>query len=120
MNEPHPRDIDISTLTLAEVEALIAATEEDLAAMQAKIDQVKANRVQTGEFADAGWYARINAARRFAGQRHQALLRRAAVLRREERQARAGSFEQAFVAAAKEQLPADTFAAIVAAARSPT
>jgi hypothetical protein len=117
MTEQHPREIDITALTLAEVEAMIATTEEDLAAMQAKIDSVKAKRVQTGEFADADWYARINAAKRFSGQRHQALLRRAAELRKAARKAGAATFEQAFIAAAREQLSPDAFAAIVAAAR---
>lgn len=118
MTEQRPQDVDLTTLTLPELEALIATTEESLAAMRAKIDQVKAKRIDTGEFAPAGWFARVNAALRFAGQRHQQMLRRAAELRKAERKAGARSFEQAFITAAREHLSADIFATISAAARA--
>lgn len=100
--------------TLEETEAVIARVEEDLAIMDGKMDNAKAIRLATGQYADPAWWARIKSRRRFEGQWHQRLLRHAAQLRRGNRTSR---IESAFMDAARRLLEPDTFARLLDEAR---
>lgn len=106
--------------TLAEAQERLAEVEEAIAAIRAKIDRAKADKITTGEYADPDWFARVNAALRFKGMEHQRLQRIAGRLAREERQARAQSFERAFVDHARKVLAADAFETIATLARAHT
>ena len=104
--------------TLAEAHDRLAEVEEDIAAIRAKIDRAKADKIITGQYSDPDWYARVNAALRFKGMEHQRLQRIAGRLAREERVAGARRFEQAFINKARDVLAADVFQSIADQARA--
>lgn len=117
MND-HPEHDRPEPTTLAEAYQRLAEVEEDIAAIRAKIDRAKADKIITGQYSDPDWFARVNAALRFKGMEHQRLQRIAGRLARQERAASARRFEQAFVDQARKVLKPDTFAAIIDRARA--
>lgn len=73
--------------TLEELETQIAQVESDLAMLRGKIESAIGKKNATGEYADPQWFARIRSKLRNTGALHQNLLRKAAAIRREQRQA---------------------------------
>lgn len=110
--------LDLTGLTLAELQQRRDQIENDLASVKAKLDQVRAQRVLTGNYADPDWYRRATTRQRFLGVEHQAVTRRIAELKREARAAVQAKVEAAFLAAAKRLLAADQFDAILAEAQA--
>lgn len=108
----HPDHPYTDPTTLEEAHARLAQVEEAIAAIRTKLDAARAEKIKTGVYADAQWFARAKAALRFKGMEHQRLQRACARLARERRTAQARSFEQAFVDAARKLLPADLFQSI--------
>jgi chromosome segregation ATPase len=107
-------------MTLEQMEARRDELEEQIAALKAKLEQVRARRHTTGEWADPDWYRRATTRLRFTGVEHQRLNRQIAEAKREQRRARATTTDQAFVAVAREMLGLVTFERIMAAARAKT
>lgn len=104
--------------TLAEAHQRLAEVEEDIAAIRAKIDRARADKITSGQYSDPDWYARVNAALRFKGMEHQRLLRIAGRMARAERSAASHRFEQAFIDQARRVLDSDVFTAITEHARA--
>lgn len=114
MNEIKP----IEEMTLAEMEARRDQLETDIATLKAKLEQVRAKRVQTGEYADPDWYRRAKTRLRFTAIEFNKLQRRIAEVRRVERQAQAARVERAFVDHARRTLDEVTFQRILDAAQA--
>lgn len=114
----HPEHQRPDPTTIEEAHQRLAETEESIAAIRAKIDRAKADKIADGEYSDPDWWARVHAALRFKGMEHQRLLRIVGRLGRQERAERADRFEQAFIAAARQLLTDDQLQAITDAARA--
>lgn len=108
----------LEQMTLAEMEARRDVVEEEIAALKAKLDKARAERITTGKWADPDWYRRATARLRFTGIEHQKLTRRIAQVKREQRRAQVVSVEQAFVGVAREILARGDFDAIMDSARA--
>jgi len=104
-------------LTLEQMEARRDELEESIASLKAKLDNVRAKRHLTGEYADPDWYRRTTTRLRFTGVEHQKLCRQIAALKRTQRAAHEVSVERAFVAEARKVLSDAAFAAIMINAR---
>jgi hypothetical protein len=111
-------NMQTDTRTLEELEARRDVLEEEIASIKAKIDNVRARRHATGEWADPDWYRRATTRQRFLGVEHQRITRLIAARKREQRAAQMASIERAFVGAAKSLLGAETFDRIMSAARA--
>jgi hypothetical protein len=108
----HPQQ-QLLPATLEECEALLPTVEEELAALRAKLESVRAKRHTTGEFADPDWYRRATSRLRFSGVFHQQLTRKIAELKRAERRAHNVRVECSFIEIARERLDSQTFAAMM-------
>jgi hypothetical protein len=86
------------------------ALEYDLAAIAAQLDNARAVRIATGQYADAQWFASALAAKRYKGAQHQRLTQELAALRREERITRSNAYEVRFIDAAHRLLAPETVA----------
>lgn len=103
--------------TLQELEARRDVVEEEIAALKAKLENVRAKRHSTGEWADPDWYRRATARLRFTGLEHQRLTRDIAKIKREQRQIQVAAVERAFVGVARDRLDPIEFDTIMAKAR---
>lgn len=108
----------IEAMSLKELESRRDVVEEEIAALRAKLENVRAKRHTTGVWADPDWYRRATARLRFTGLEHQRLLRRIAQVKADERKARHVSIEQAFVTAAREMLAPTDFETIMSSAQA--
>lgn len=111
--EPRPQP-----QTLSEMESRRDVVEEEIAALRAKLDRVRAVHHITGRYCDADWYRRATTRLRFTGLEHQRLCRAIAAIKREQRQAQAVSVERAFVEIARGRLDVVEFDTIMAKARA--
>ncbi|HEY1035576.1 MAG TPA: hypothetical protein VGE09_11405 [Pseudoxanthomonas sp.] len=106
----------LEEMALAEMEARRDVIEGSIAVLRAKLENARAKRITTGEWADPDWYRRAVARLRFTGLEHQRLCRRIAEVKREARRAHNANVERAFVAAAKRRLDPAHFDSIMAQA----
>ena len=95
--------------TLEQLEDKRSDIEFRLADIKGQIEKANAHQKVTGEFADADWYRRANAARRYAAIEHQNILRDIAAFRRSQRQIASATFESSFIESARELLDASDF-----------
>jgi len=104
-------------MTAEEIEAEISAVLRDIAQIRAQIDMAKAEQRQSGEYADAGWFARANTALHFRGREHQMLQLEFAKKRKAANELKAKlanqDFERRFMFNAKRILPPETYQAIM-------
>ena len=117
---------EVASQSMDELSARKIELEQAIAEISAQIAAAKARRIETGEYADAGWMARAQSARRFTGLEHQAVLHEIGKRLRAERAARHEAtmahdgpkdlWYRRFVQAAKRRLTAETFEAIVSEA----
>lgn len=107
----------VAALTLPQAEARRGEVEEEIASIKAKLENVRAKRHTTGEWADPDWYRRATARQRFLGVEHQQLNRHIKALRKAAAQAAATVVDRAFVDKARELLHPETFRAVMDQAR---
>ena len=85
-----------------------------------QIELAKARAEASGQYADPSWWVSVNAAARHKGRRDQQLAREIGEIGRQIAAASGRSFEAAFLDAARERLPPETFDALLRCARSAT
>lgn len=105
--------VDLSGLSLGQLQDRLLVVENDLASVKAKLDQVRAKRHTEGTFADPEWYRRAITRQRFLGVEHQALTRRIAEAKREARAARQTRLGDAFITTARAVLTPDVFTEVM-------
>ncbi len=100
---------DLKTMCDEEITARIVELQEDLAGMRAKESSVKANQVDTGEYADPNWFARLRTAIRFKGIEYNMLVKEKADRAKSKRRELASSFESKFIKVAKRRIDEELF-----------
>lgn len=86
---------------------------EAIARMKAQIDYAKVSKIETGEYADPAWFAKVNSALRFKQIEHQKLIREAAQLKKEKNRQYANDIHRVFVDLAKTRLNGDVFSSLL-------
>lgn len=104
--------------TLQEMEARRDQLEEEIAGLKSKLENVRAKRHATGEYADPDWYRRATTRLRFTTLEYERLVRKIAETKRAQRKAHAATVERAFVGIAKERLSQIEFDTIMAKAQA--
>lgn len=87
-----------------------------IAVIKAKIASAKAKKIESGEYANPAWFARVNAALKFKQVEHQKLIRETARIKREKNIQNSYEVHRVFVDIAKTRLSNDIFASILNAA----
>jgi len=87
---------DIETL-----HAWMQVIEEDIVKMSNSLDRAKAHFIETGEYADASWYANTTAAKRIQGTLKSQMQARVSVLKSK---ARKSDFPNIFMDVARQRL----------------
>lgn len=105
---------------MAAMQARRDVIENELAVIKAKLEQVRAHRHLTGEYADPDWYRRATSRARFLGVEHQRITRAIAEQRRTHGRARTQTVAAAFVSIAKDRLSSLEFDTIMAKAVAAT
>lgn len=100
-------------LSLSKLEDQIEVLEDALDKIDGQLDGAKADRIVTGNYRSAEWWARAKFARRSKSRRLQRLQAKAGHVRREQRQRQGKILASNFIDAARRRLDQDLFSEIM-------
>ncbi len=102
--------------TLAEFDDAIDVVNEECTRIEQQLNEAKGNAIQYGEYSEAGWYAKATTAMKIAKALKQKLARKRADLafrlRQEAHQKINDDRHRQFIAACRDMLPKEQYAAL--------